>query len=82
LWYMVPIAKHFREFFYLGSLGTAGGLVMLAFRHAFSVLSPIAESVENNEYFLRGSPTLWVLVFLTGGIVEECFQQGIDGRAD
>jgi len=44
---------------------------MLAFRHAFSVLSPIAESVENNEYFLRGSPVLWVLVFLTGGIVEE-----------
>ena len=71
LWYIVPIPTHFREFFFFAGYGITGGLLMLAFRHAFSILSPIADSVENNEYFLRGSAVLWVLIFVTGGVVEE-----------
>jgi membrane protease YdiL (CAAX protease family) len=71
LWYMVPIAKHLREFFFFAGFGVAGGLLMLAFRQALSVLSPGAASAEDNEYFLRGSPVLWLAIFLIGAIAEE-----------
>jgi membrane protease YdiL (CAAX protease family) len=71
LWYIVPIPTRFREFFFFVGLGIAGGLVMLAFRHAFSISSPIADLVENHEYFLRGSTLLWVVIFIIGGVVEE-----------
>jgi hypothetical protein len=74
LWYTVPIARHLREIFFFAGCGIAGGLLMVAFRHAFSILSPIADSVENNEYFLRGSVVLWVVIFATGGIIEEFWQ--------
>ena len=71
LWYTVPIAKHLREFFFFAVSGIAGGLLMLAFRHAFSLFSPSAAVAENNEYLLRGSAVLWVAIFLIGGLVEE-----------
>jgi len=52
----------------------AGGLFVLACRHALSALSPSAASAENNEYLLRGPIVLWLTIFLTGGIVEEFWQ--------
>ena len=74
LWYMVPVATNLRAFLFFMVLGVAGGLFVLACRHALSALSPSAASAENNEYLLRGPIVLWLTIFLTGGIVEEFWQ--------
>lgn len=83
LWYMVPVARHLREFFFFAGFGVAGGLLLLAFRHALSVVSPSAASAENIEYLSRGTSVLWLAIFLTGALAEEfwravcisCFQE-------
>jgi|SRR5580700_105433 hypothetical protein len=70
-WQVVPIAP--RSGVWVGpvALGIAGGVIMLAVRRLFSLLSPSAASSEMNDYFLHGSTILWISVFLSGGFVEE-----------
>ena len=74
LWYIVPFATNLRTFLFFMVWGVAGGLFLLACRHALSALSPSAASAENNEYLLRGPSILWLTIFLVGGIVEEFWQ--------
>lgn len=74
LWYIVPVPTNIRSFLFFMVFGIAGGLFVLACRHALSALPPSAASAENNEYLLRGPSILWLTIFLAGGLVEEFWQ--------
>ncbi len=54
--------------------GTASGFLMLALHALLSVLVPDVSLSHRNEYFLRGSTSLWVAILIVGAFVEESWQ--------
>jgi hypothetical protein len=71
LWHMVPFAMRSPTWVALVAPGIAGGILLLALHSLLSSLFPGAFLSLKNEYFVRGSVSLWLTVFLVGAPVEE-----------
>jgi hypothetical protein len=71
LWHMVPFTMRSHTWVVLVAPGIAAGILLLVFRNLLSSLFPDAFLSVKNEYFVRGSVNLWLMVFLLGTLVEE-----------
>lgn len=71
LWRIVPIFVHSRPWLVLLASGIVCGVVIIGFQTFLSSLSLGVLFPKGNEYFLRGSVSLWLTIFFTGGLVEE-----------
>ena len=68
-WHIVPIASHSRSWFVILGSGFGFGIALLGIRRAISLLWPPAAATS--EYFLHGSSSLWIAIFIVGAFVEE-----------
>lgn len=68
-WHIVPIASHSRPWLVILGSGFGFGIVLLGIRRAIALLWPPAAA--NSVYFLHGSSSLWIAIFIVGAFVEE-----------
>jgi len=71
LWQIVPVSVHSQPWVVLLASGIVCGIVIVSLQTFLSSLSVGSLFSKGNEYFLRGSVSVWLIIFLIGGLVEE-----------
>lgn len=74
LWHLANKPAQLQGLFISILCGIAGGGTMAIFRHFLSSLTPSAALSEMNEYFLNGSISMWLSIFVVGAFTEELWR--------